>query len=220
MAKKQTGQDTGPVTPQVVVPSLKVDAGLNLDKEDIVIVAVAAHEKSLLVQKSRIDSEIKLFEKTLTKTQEEVAKFQEKTIQEYLDPEIQELKKALAKFEDLTFRTSSGVAEDVLNYTLTISSGRTSLSRSGHLAIPEQLRELLTQTQNSEQKLSELRIQAVNVRKGLASLDTVERQARAAVASQVLQQNDAGKEIIKALEKVNGPELQRLLGLDFLNPEH
>lgn len=222
MAKKKTSKQPASTQSQTtqaaqVMPAVTVDADLKINKEDIVAIAVANHERSLLVEKTKLDQEIKNLEKQHSQTEKLLAERQEQHIEQLMAPEVEAIKKALSNFEKPEVRITSTILQDRIQFTLSIFGHHhgSGLSRNGEVLIPSELQVLSQEIADLSSQLAACREKAVSIRRALTSLDTVERQARAAVANSVLKQNPKGKEILDAL---SNPELQSLLGLDFLKP--
>ena len=189
-----------------------INVNCDISKEDLVAIAVSKHEQALIQQKELLEKEVIEIEETRAA----LTKARDKHILTIVQSRFNQPLKALLLnlkaigFQSATTNLEAALQEvkdkHVINASIHIfqentnSYSRASMSRIEQIDLDDKTNEFIEQLQILTDKLERTRIEAVKIRKDLSKISTMERQARATLAMNVLQQSDKGKQLLANLD--------------------
>ncbi len=191
-------------------------AELKVTKDDLIAIQVSNIERQLMERQLAIDAQMKQLKLDIKNGRKAFKKAVEDRGKEKYDEDIKTLAKVLAKlgFNSLETVLKASVDWDGKKTHMTVgaedsknhyNNSTTVLHTSKFTAAEKQVDEDL---EAKEKEYEELQEAAIDIRKKLAQIGTLERQSKAAFARSVLEQSAKGRELIERVGKIPGlPEL-------------
>ena len=188
-----------------------INVNCDITKEDLVAIAVSKHEQALYGQKEQLEKEIIGIEEAM----DTIAKSRDKHIQSIAESRFKKpLKALLTNLKALGFSAATVKLEASLKKeedeqivaTIQIIQDNSggyvlaAMHRSERIDLDDKGREFTEQLQALSDQLARIRTEAVKIRKELSKISTMERQARATLAMNVLRKTDEGKELLENLD--------------------
>lgn len=184
----------------------KVDVDFQINKEDLVAIAVSRHEQHLLSEKDKFAKLISAAQKAGKKLTKDLVDKVQQHVDTATSERVAALEEALKDFNVEVSVDNRVIKEDKIEYTISISStqdayGRqTGLHKNKHFKKPADIKELEEKIESSKENINELTEKSLEVRKELSRLSTKERQARALLAQRVLEKTDQGQAFLASLD--------------------
>jgi hypothetical protein len=182
---------------------------VGIDKDDLVAIKVARVETHLIKQQAEQDTLLRDLKKRLKTVRETLDKKVEEAGKTVYDPTeaVKALKALGIKVEaDVTARalTNDKKLEVQVSLKKPDSSYGGGLSASKKVAIPKAVKTAQEAVEKVEAEIEEVQVKLVDIRKRLSQIGTLERQAKAHLALEVLKGSEEGRALIKAIEETEG----------------
>lgn len=211
-------------TPNPLV-ALFGDSGLTISKDDVVAIAVARKEEELkaelaaaLKSITKCDETAVALSKEHQKASSEFSKAEAKVYVDSFTVFMKNLGVVDPEFTDTV--TTSQHGEDTF-FNITVQSSSTyrrrdeerngSISFTFRVPCPQTVLDIKAKTNSNIREKEQLQSRCVDVKRELASLSSLERKARAAIAIDTLKTTEAGRSVLKTLSVVADKPLM----LDF-----
>jgi len=188
--------------------TLDVRADLNITKDDLVAIRIADVEKLLHEQKLQVQEDRRKADAALRKAQEELPKLQEKIAAQTVGHELADLLKLANKFrcDKKAFEVSTFLRTEEKprrTYAVAVIHGidgveaarALSAQDAGTLAMAHQA------VDEAERAIKECEERMLDIKRKLADIPMLERQAKAAVARAVMGDGD-GKTLLSIVQRV------------------
>jgi hypothetical protein len=187
----------------------KVDVDFQINKEDLVAIAVSRHEQHLLAEKDRFSKKITKAQKEGKKLAKDLKSKVEQHVESATSERVEALKEALKDF-NAHVTVSHAIHDEKIEYSITINSCRNNnynnnynqvgLCKTKSFKKPADVVDLEEKIQENTDLAESLSEKSLEVRRELSRLATKERQARALLAQRVLEKTDQGQAFLASLD--------------------
>ena len=199
----------------------KVMSEIKIDKDDLIAIRVSEVETGLLQAQAETDTEIRKADKANKDADKALTKAVEKRMETKYGSDADKAMKALktlgvtnvAKILNVS-RDDEGNRAKVSVGVKTVSGYGGSLTADHKVSYDADEKSQVKAIEKRNEHLRSLRERAVEIRKRLSQLSSLERQAKAAMAKNALKQSREGRELLDQVSRIPGlPELPNLKGL-------
>lgn len=191
-----------------------ISSEIGIDKDDLVAIKVAKVETDLINMQAQEDQNLRALKKTL--------KSQHSKFEDALDAAAKSVDQTAVistlKAIGITVKCSSSATfdekENKIDITVRVTQPSDGYSQSTFsscktLKAPATVVNANNSVTDTTCKIEETQVRLVDIRKRLSQIGTLERQAKAAMAMQILEGSDEGRALLATLDDVKGlPEIK------------
>lgn len=186
--------------------ALEVVGEMKIGKDDLIAVTVSREEQRLLKSQADVDSQVRRLNKDQKDGGKALTKIRQALVDGATSKDVKALEKVMkaAGFKDVEVKVSLGNDKDgKIEFDLAIKRDyHHSLSTPGTVKISAEMKKLQTEIEQRTEQVSALQTEAVEIRKRISQLGSVERAAKAQFAEQLLSQTKEGRAFLDSVEGI------------------
>ena len=191
-----------------------LSSNIGVDKDDLIAIKVAAVETELINRQAQTEQDLRELKKELKQHHEKAEALAESTAEAAFDAQTAvDALKAIGIVVKASICSKFDMDKCTLKAELVLRSGEgyhgNSMSSSKELKPPATLKKLCDKIQETMVEIDEVQTRMIDIRKRLSQIGTLERQAKAAMAQNILQGSKEGRALLATLNEVEGlPEVK------------
>lgn len=183
----------------------RTDIAIEIGTSDLVAIRVAQVERDLTAKRKEAEKK----QREVTKVQKEAARERDELVVVLVETEIPQIAQATTAMETLGLKgptSTSKIDEKGGKLVVTISAPQPSggygnpQTSTKTLTLTTAIREKVETIRELDDEIAAIKDELVDIRKELGGLGRVERQAKAAIATNVLRDMEGGAELIEAAQ--------------------
>ena len=186
--------------------ALEVVGEMKLGKDDLIAVTVSREEQRLLKSQADVDSQIRRLNKDQKDGGKALTKIRQALVDGATSKDVKALEKVLkaAGFKDVEIVVSLGQDKNgQIEFDLAIKRDyHHKLSQPGSVKISAEMKKFQAEIEKRTEQVSALQTEAVEIRKRISQLGSVERAAKARFAEQLLGQTKEGRAFLDSVEGI------------------
>jgi hypothetical protein len=193
--------------------STDVFSSVQVTKEDLIAVALSRHEQELLKRERTLSSRKSIASKEMKQKGQDIERLAQALVASNGDDGMKAVTAAMnaAGFAVKLSLTVDDISSATIKYRSTIVSkeasfahARAYLSKDISVETSQEISNLISDKESLSQEILTIQSQRIEVKRALSNLGTVERSARAAIAENVLEQSEEGRNLLDKIGSVTG----------------
>jgi hypothetical protein len=189
-----------------------VNINLKIENNDLVAIKVAKVETDLLNQQETLLAKMNEVKKDLTKTTKELEKAAQALAEAHFAP-VREAVKVMKDVFPATVKVACEFRNDKkkLSAVCRLDQGNyNNITKETEIEINGDVLALIKKTEDLNDALTKVSEELIKIKRGLGMISTLERQARAKLATETLSRTEEGQKILSSLDQIAG--LPKLIG--------